>query len=114
MGAVLLAGAHRHQEAGIALEDEANLVRKESLEVSRRSHIVIAGCATALAGAEWLHGSVAGWAWAAATAGLAGAAAVFGRQPRGLFPGAAAPAGGGVGGRVVARAPEGRRHEACR
>src|SRR2546426_11967896 len=105
MGAVLLAGAHRHQEAGIALEDEANLVWKESLEVSRRSHIVIAGCATALAGAEWLHGSVAGWAWAAATAGLAGAAGFPGPQPPGLVSRAGPPAGGGVRAAGDSRAP---------
>src|SRR2546422_10057885 len=107
MGAVLFAGAHRHQEAGIALEDEANLVRKESLEVSRRSHVVIAGCATALAGAEWLHGSVAGWAWAAATAGLAGAAVFLARKPRGIVPGRGPLGGGGRGARGVARGPEG-------
>src|SRR2546426_1888651 len=113
MGAVLFAGAHRHQEAGIALEDEANLVRKESLEVSRRSHVVIAGCATALAGAEWLHGSVAGWAWAAATAGLAGAAVFLARKPRGIVPGLAALAGVVLGALVIAGALEVRRIECC-
>src|SRR2546426_11353162 len=111
MGAVLLAGAHRHQEAGIALEDEANLVRKESLEVSRRSHVVIAGCATALAGAEWLHGSVAGWAWAAATAGLAGAGGLLGRTHRGAVPGVGALGGAGRGARGDAGAIAGRRSQ---
>src|SRR5439155_301032 len=69
MGAVLLAGADRHQEAGIALQDEADVVGRQRLQVTRRLHIVLAGCATALAVTEWLHGNAGVWAWTAGAAG---------------------------------------------
>src|SRR2546427_264273 len=70
MGAVLLAGADRHQEAGIALQDEADFVGHQRLQMTRRLHIVLAGCATAVAVAEWLHGHAGGWAWKAGAAAL--------------------------------------------
>jgi len=39
--------------------------------VQRRAHVALAGCAATIAAAEWLHGSAAGWAWAAGAAGVA-------------------------------------------
>src|SRR5207249_719243 len=63
--AVLLARSHRYEEAGIALKNETHLVGDEGLEVQRRAHVALAGCAAAIAAAEWLHGSAAAWAWAA-------------------------------------------------
>src|SRR2546430_473272 len=69
VGAVLLARSHRYEEAGIALQNEAHLVGDEGLEVQRRAHVGLAGCAAAIAAAEWLHGSAAAWAWAAGAAG---------------------------------------------
>src|SRR5207249_3910746 len=71
VGAVLLARSHRYEEAGIALKNEAHLVGDEGLEVQRRAHVALAGCAAAIAAAEWLHGSAAAWAWAAGAAGVA-------------------------------------------
>src|SRR5439155_547591 len=65
-------------------------VGDEGLKVQRPAHVVIAGCAAALAGAEWLHGSGAGWAWAAGGAGVATAGVFLARRPRGLAPGLAA------------------------
>src|SRR5438046_4107851 len=90
MGAVLRAGAHGDEEAGIALEDEADLVRNQSLEMARRPHVLIAGCVAAVAAAEWLqHGGGAGWAWAAGAAALASAVAWGMRSPRGIAAGLA-------------------------
>src|SRR6266480_1491145 len=71
VGAVLLARSHRDQEAGIALENETHLVGDEGLQVQRRAHVALAGCATTIAAAEWLHGSAPGWAWAAGAASIA-------------------------------------------
>jgi len=68
---VLLARSHRYEEARIALENESHLVGDEGLEVQRRAHVALAGCAAAIAATEWLHGSVSGWAWAAGAAGVA-------------------------------------------
>src|SRR5438876_310939 len=45
VGAVLLAGPHRHEEAGIALENETHLVGDKGLQVERRAHLALAGCA---------------------------------------------------------------------
>ena len=39
--------------------------------MQRRAHVALAGCAATIAAAEWLHGSAAGWAWAAGAAGVA-------------------------------------------
>src|SRR5204862_5305871 len=81
MGAVLLAGADRHQEAGIALQDEADVVGRQRLQVTRRLHIVLAGCATAVAVTEWLHGNAGVWAWTAGAVGLATAGLAVARGP---------------------------------
>ena len=39
--------------------------------MQRRAHVALAGCATTIAAAEWLHGSAPGWAWAAGAASIA-------------------------------------------
>src|SRR2546429_7693637 len=92
MGAVLLAGADRHQEAGIALQDEADFVGHQRLQMMRRLHIVLAGCATAVAVAEWLHGHAGVWAWTAGAAALATAGLAGGRRPPAHAPGPPPPA----------------------
>src|SRR2546429_1686785 len=92
MGAVLLAGADRHQEAGIALQDEADFVGHQRLQMTRRLHIVLAGCATAVAVAEWLHGNAGVWAWTAGAAALATAGLAGARGPPAIPPGPAPPA----------------------
>src|SRR5205814_2276154 len=81
VGAVLLACPHRYEEAGIALENETHLVGDEGLEVQRRAHVALAGCAAAIAAAEWLHGSAAPWAWAAGAAGVAATLLALVRMP---------------------------------
>src|SRR2546422_3515514 len=81
VGAVLLARSHRYEEAGIALKNEAHLVGDEGLEVQRRAHVALAGCAAAVAAAEWLHGSAAAWAWAAGAAGVAATLLALVRMP---------------------------------
>src|SRR6266705_3114180 len=81
VGAVLLARSHRYEEAGIALKNEAHLVGDEGLEVQRRAHVALAGCAAAIAAAEWLHGSAAAWAWAAGAAGVAATLFALVRMP---------------------------------
>src|SRR5256884_2106625 len=81
VGAVLLARSHRYEEAGIALKNEAHLVGDEGLEVQRRAHVALAGCAAAIAAAEWLHGSAAAWAWAAGAAGGAATLPALVRMP---------------------------------
>jgi len=68
---VLFARSHRYEEAGIALKNETHLVGDEGLEVQRRVHVALAACGATIAAAEWLHGSAAGWAWAAGAAGVA-------------------------------------------
>src|SRR2546426_12799540 len=90
MGAVLLAGADRHQEAGIALQVEADFVGRQRLQMTRRLHIVLAGCATAVAVAEWLHGNAGVWAWTAGAAALATAGLAVARGPRAIASGLAA------------------------
>src|SRR5439155_136141 len=72
---------HRYEEAGIALKNEAHLVGDEGLEVQRRAHVALAGCAAAIAAAEWLHGSAAPWAWAAGAAGVAATLLALVRMP---------------------------------
>src|SRR6266850_1414304 len=71
VGAVLFTRSHRYEEAGIALKNETHLVGDEGLEVQRRVHVALAACGATIAAAEWLHGSTAGWAWAAGAAGVA-------------------------------------------
>src|SRR6266850_929703 len=71
VGAVLFARSYRYEEAGIALKNETHLVGDECLEVQRRVHVALAACGATIAAAEWLHGSTAGWAWAAGAAGVA-------------------------------------------
>ena len=68
---MLFARSHRYEEAGIALKNETHLVGDEGLEVQRRVHVALAACGATIAAAEWLHGSAAGWAWAAGAAGVA-------------------------------------------
>src|SRR5207244_2298567 len=92
VGTVLLAGAHRDEEAGITLEYEAHFVGSEGLEVQRRAHVVLGGCAAAAGAAEWLHGNAAAWAWAAGAAGGVAAAPGLGRKvPPARTAGAATP-----------------------
>src|SRR4029077_20705018 len=78
---VLFARAHRYEEAGIALKNETHLVGDEGLEVQRRAHVALAGCAAAIAAAEWLHGSGAAWAWAAGAAGIVATLLALVRMP---------------------------------
>jgi len=114
MRAVLLAGAHGHQEAGIALEDEADLVRNQSLEMARRPHVLIAGCVAAVAAAEWLqHGGGAGWAGAAGAAALASAVAWGMRPPRGVAAGLATLVSVALGVVLVTGTLQMRRIECC-
>src|SRR5439155_1163227 len=54
VGAVLFARSHRYEEAGIALKHEAHLVGDEGLEVQRRAHVALAGCAATIAAAALL------------------------------------------------------------
>jgi signal transduction histidine kinase len=81
---VLLAGSHRHEEAGITLENEPRVVGDERLEMQRRAHVTLAGCAAAVAAAEWLHGNGAVWAAVAGVAGLAALALFLGDSGRAL------------------------------
>src|SRR3989454_559273 len=113
MGAVLLAGADRHQEAGIALQVEADFVGRQRLQMTRRLHIVLAGCATAVAVAEWLHGNAGVWAWTAGAAALATAGLAVARGPRAIASGLAALASLLLGAVVIAGVRQVRRIECC-
>src|SRR5438105_966262 len=113
MGAVLLAGADRHQEAGIALQDEADFVGHQRLQMTRRLHIVLAGCATAVAVAEWLHGNAGVWAWTAGAAALATAGLAVARGPRAIAAGLAALASLLLGAVVIAGVRQVRRIGGC-
>jgi signal transduction histidine kinase len=113
MWAVLLAGSDRHEEAGIALENETHLVGDEGLEVQRRAHLVLAGCVTALAAGEWLHGLAPGWAWTAGAAALATAAVAALRRPRGVAANAATLSCLVLGAGLVAGALQVRRIACC-
>src|SRR5256885_14542856 len=77
--------------------------------MTRRLHILIAGCAAAVAVAEWLHGNAGSWAWTAGVAGLATAGLAVVRGPRTIASGLAALASLLLGGGVVAGVREGRR-----
>src|SRR5438132_6798372 len=81
--------------------------------MTRRLHILIAGCAAAVAVAEWLHGNAGSWAWTAGVAGLATAGLVVVRGPRTIVSGLAALAALLLGVVVVAGVREGRRIECC-
>ena len=100
MRAVLLARSHGNEEARIALENETDLIGDQGLQVERRAHVALAGCAVAVATAEWLHGTGAAWAWAAGAAALV-TAALASRTPRAALPGAAALACLALGAVVV-------------
>ena len=110
---MLLAGPHRHEEAGIALENETHLVGDEGLQVQRRAHVTLAGCAAAVAAAEWLHGTAQAWAWAAGAAGVVTAVLALARRPRGAAPGSAALVCLLLGGVLVAGVLQVRRIECC-
>src|SRR5207247_2299388 len=113
VGAVLLAGPHRHEEAGIALENETHLVGDKGLQVERRAHLALAGCAVAVAAGEWLHGNAAAWAWVAGAAALATAVLAFARRPRAVGPGAAALACLALGAVLVGSVRQVWRIECC-
>src|SRR5213078_953777 len=81
--------------------------------MTRRLHILIAGCAAAVAVAEWLHGNAGSWAWTAGVAGLATAGLVVVRGPRTIASGLAALASLLLGVVVVAGVREVRRIECC-
>src|SRR5438876_1491807 len=81
--------------------------------MTRRLHILIAGCAAAVAVAEWLHGNAGSWAWTAGVAGLATAGLAVVRGPRTIASGLAALASLLLGVVVVAGVREVRRIEFC-
>src|SRR5256886_17551820 len=81
--------------------------------MTRRLHILIAGCAAAVAVAEWLHGNAGSWAWTAGVAGLATAGLAVVRGPRTIASGLAALASLLLGVVVVAGVREVRRIEGC-
>src|SRR5437667_464139 len=81
--------------------------------MTRRLHILIAGCAAAVAVAEWLHGNAGSWAWTAGVAGLATAGLAVVRGPRTIASGLAALASLLLGVVVVAGVREVRRIECC-
>src|SRR5207244_4133235 len=111
--AVLLARPHRHEEAGITLENETHLVGDEGLEMERRAHVTLAGCAATIAAAEWLHGNAAGWAWAAGAAGVTAVLLAVVRKPRATVTAAAGLACLVLGAALVAGVLEVRRIECC-
>src|SRR5256884_8101126 len=96
----------------IALENEANLIGNQALQVQGRAQVALAGCAVAVAAAEWLHGTGAAWAWATGAAALA-TAALAGRRPRAAPPGATALAALGLGPVVVTGMRRVRDIECC-
>src|SRR2546430_14355708 len=77
-----------------------------------RAQVALAGCAVAVAAAEWLHGTGAVWAWAAGAAALATAVSAAWR-PRGALPGAAALACLALGAVVVTGMVRVRTIECC-
>ena len=79
----------------------------------RRLHILIAGCAAAVAVAEWLHGNAGPWAWTAGVAGLVTAGLAVARGPRTGAPALAALASLLLAVVVIAGAREVRRIECC-
>src|SRR5438046_1574064 len=81
--------------------------------MTRRLHILIAGCAAAVAVAEWLHGNAGSWAWTAGVAGLATAGLAVVRGPRTIASGLAALASLLLGVVVVAGVREVRRIVCC-
>jgi len=81
--------------------------------MTRRLHIVLAGCAAAVAVAEWLHGNAGVWAWAAGAAALATAGLAVARGPRAIASGLAALAFLLLGAVVIAGVRQVRRIECC-
>src|SRR2546422_11585597 len=65
-----------------------SLVGDKGLQVERRAHLALAGCAVAVAAGEWLHGNAAAGAWVAGAAARATAVLAFARRPRAVGPGA--------------------------
>ncbi|HXL11432.1 MAG TPA: hypothetical protein VN955_08545, partial [Gemmatimonadales bacterium] len=81
--------------------------------MTRRLHIVLAGCATALAVTEWLHGNAGVWAWTAGAAGVVTAGLAVARGPRTFVSGLAAFASLLLGAIVIAGVRQVRRIECC-
>jgi signal transduction histidine kinase len=113
MGAVLLAGSHRDEEARVTLENETHLVGNEGLQVQRRAHVTLAGAVAATAGAEWLRSNAGAWAWVAGAAGMVAVLLVALRRPREPLPGLAALACLTLGLVLVAGVLDVRRIECC-
>ncbi len=67
----------------------------------------------AVGAAEWLHGNVAGWAWAAGAAGAAAAVLALARKPRATLTAGAAIACLALGAVLVTGVLEVRRIECC-
>ncbi len=74
---------------------------------------MLAGCATAVAVAEWLHGNAGVWAWTAGAAALATAGLAVARGPRAIASGLAALASLLLGAVVIAGVRQVRRIECC-
>ena len=74
---------------------------------------MLAGCAAAVAVAEWLHGNAGVWAWAAGAAALATAGLAVARGPRAIASGLAALAFLLLGAVVIAGVRQVRRIECC-
>ena len=83
--------------------------------MERRAHVALAGCAAAIAAAEWLHGNVAVWAWIAGAAGLVTVAVTAARRPpsRGPLAWSSALVALVLGALVVGGALQVRRIECC-
>ena len=74
---------------------------------------MLAGCATALAVTEWLHGNAGVWAWTAGAAGVVTAGLAVARGPRTFVSGLAALASLLLGAIVIAGVRQVRRIECC-
>lgn len=67
---MLLAGAHRHDQARVPRQRVAHVIGREGFQGQRAGHLLLAGAVAALAAAEWLRGGNPTWA---AVTGVAGA-----------------------------------------
>jgi two-component system, NtrC family, nitrogen regulation sensor histidine kinase NtrY len=81
--------------------------------VERRAHVALAGCAAAIAAAEWLHSNVGVWAWLAGAAGLATVLLTAARRQRDLRAWSSGLAALALGALVVSGALAVRRIECC-
>jgi len=82
MGAVLLAGPDRDEQARVTIEIVADLLGEERFQVQRPVHsVIVAGTAATVAATEWLHSSSPGWAWVAGGAALVAAVAAIASRP---------------------------------